>query len=374
MLGARILDGDRQVQSDLFIEAGRFSTGHQQGHAIDAEGLIALPGLIDLQVNGGWGHDFTDEPDSIWEVGEHLPAHGVTSFLPTMVSAPYEVAHAVIEVISRGPPEGYRGARTLGLHIEGPWISPDWSGAHDRDNLALPDPHVADAWAESGVVAMVTIAPELPGAYETARILADRGVVVTAGHTGATYEEAMAAFAGPWSAATHLYNQMSPLHHRDPGVVGAVLDSGVPAGLIADGLHCHPAAARLALELLGPGRLLLVSDSMAATGRGPGRHRLGDETIEVGDDGPRTSNGRLAGSTLTLDAAVRNLSAWLGSDLGRAAPCATSGPAMLLGQADLGTLQTGSPADVALVDGDLEVAATLVDGAMVYRREPAQEG
>lgn len=369
VVGAEAIDEHGRAARDLYFRDGRFSADHRDGDAIDATGLVAVPGFIDLQVNGGWGHDFTNDPDSIWSVGERLLGHGVTSFLPTIVSAPYEVAEAAIDVVSRGPPAGYGGARVLGLHIEGPWISPDWAGAHDREELVLPDTGVAVDWVRSGVVAMVTIAPELPGAYETARRLAQGGVVVSAGHTGATYDEAMAAFAGPWGSATHLYNQMSPLHHRDPGVVGAVLDVGVPAGLIADGLHCHPAAARLALERLGPGSLFLVSDAMAATGQDAGLYRLGDATVEVGDEGPRTADGRLAGSVLTLDRAVSNLGAWLESSLQRVIPCATSAPAGLLGREDLGTLATGSTGDLVLLSSELAVVATFVDGVLVHHAQ-----
>jgi N-acetylglucosamine-6-phosphate deacetylase len=287
-------------------------------------------GFIDIQINGGWGHDFTANPSSIWEVGRHLPETGVTAFLPTIVSAPYEFVDAAIEVMRGGPPEGYDGADPLGLHIEGPWISPEWKGAHNPDHLRLPDPDVARRWAKSGVVKMLTIAPELDGAFETAGILSDAAVTVSAGHSGADFETASRALDGPWSTVTHLFNQMSPFHHRSPGLVGAALLSNRPCGVIVDGIHVDPAAVRLAWELLGPERFVLVTDAMQATGLGEGIYILGDREVFVGPEGPRIGRSILAGSTLTMDQAVANLHGWTTATVDQARSCASINPARLL--------------------------------------------
>ncbi len=288
-------------------------------------------GFVDLQVNGGWGHDFTADPTSIWEVGRRLPATGVTAFLPTLVSTPYEVADAAIAVLQNGPPAGYVGADPVGLHIEGPWISPDWRGAHNLQHLRLPDPEVAKRWAESGVVRIVTMAPELEGAFSVAESLATEGVIVSAGHSGAGYEVGAEALSGPWSLVTHLFNQMTPFHHRSPGLVGAALMSNRPCGLIVDGLHSDPAAVRLAWTQLGPDRLVLVTDAMAAMGLAPGRYRLGDQDVDVGPEGPRIGPDTLAGSTLTLDRAVSNLIEWTDATTDQAVAAATTVPAGVLG-------------------------------------------
>lgn len=357
-------DGPRSVV--LSIAAGRIS-GVEPRRSGDASGGILIAGLVDLQVNGGWGHDFTSDPTAIWEVGERLVEHGVTSFLPTIVSSPYEVIDDAVGVLRAGPPDGYAGARVLGLHIEGPWLSPQSYGAHDPEHLTLPSPEVAERWVESGVVAMVTMAPELPGARETARILSDGVVTVAMGHTGATYSEALDAFGGGWTAVTHLYNQMTPFHHREPGVVGAVFDARPFTGLIADGLHCHPAAARLAWKHLGPDRLVLVSDAMAATGLGEGTHRLGSLEVEVSGNGPRTQEGRLAGSLLTLDQALRNLVGWVDAALHEVVPCVTSNPAHAVRRADVGGLGEGQLADLVLLDPDLQILSTYVGGECVFR-------
>jgi N-acetylglucosamine-6-phosphate deacetylase len=292
-----------------------------------------MTGLIDIQINGGWGHDFTTDPETIWDVGRHLPQTGVDSFLATIVSAPYETVSAAIDIIHAGPPEGYDGARVIGLHIEGPWIAPEWKGAHNPAHLRGPDAGIARQWAESGVVRMVTMAPELDHAFEVAGILADSGVVVSAGHSGADFETATRALDGQWTAVTHLFNQMSPFHHRSPGLVGAALLSERPCGVIVDGIHADPAAVRLAWNHLGPDRFILITDAMQATGLGEGIYILGDREVFVGADGPRIGRAILAGSTLTMDQAVSNLQEWTTASPEQARACASANPARLLGMA-----------------------------------------
>lgn len=290
----------------------------------------APSGFTDLQVNGGWGHDFTADPASIWEVGRRLPETGVSAFLPTIVSAPYEVADAAIDVLRAGPPDGYAGADPIGLHIEGPWISPDWKGAHNFHHLRLPDPGVARRWADSGVVRVVTLAPELDQAFAVAAELEAGGVVVSAGHSGSDFDTASRALSGPWSAVTHLFNQMTPFHHRAPGLVGAALLSDRPCGVIVDGIHSDPAAVRFAWEVLGPDRFFLVTDGMQATGLRHGRYRLGDQDVDVGPEGPRVWPDILAGSTLTMDRAVANLIDWTAATPDEAMDCASRRPAALI--------------------------------------------
>ena len=370
LTGGEVLTANGLVETDLTAGSDGLAFGVVEGAAtLDVTGMTVVPGLIDIQVNGAFGHDFTDDPESIWEVGARLPETGVTSFLPTIVTSPYEVAEHMIEVLRAGPPPGYLGADVLGLHIEGPWISPDWNGAHDPSLLLPPDPGRAASWADSGVVRMVTIAPELEGAAEAASVLARAGVVVSAGHTGADYETASSALIGDWGSVTHLFNQMAPFQHREPGMVGAALQSMRPCGLIADGIHSHPAVVRLAWRVLGPERLILVTDAMAAMGLGPGTYLLGGQTTTVDENGPRTAEGRLAGSVLTMLDAVANLSEWAEIPFAEAVPCATSTPAALLGLEDRGRIETRLRADVTVLDQTQRVFLTLVDGQIAYRRE-----
>ena len=332
-------------------------------------GKILAAGFVDLQVNGGWGHDFTDDPSSIWDVGRHLPATGVTTFLPTIVSAPYDVVDKAIEVLREGPPAGYLGADPIGLHVEGPWISPEWKGAHNPDHLVLPDPEVAQRWVDSGMVRMVTIAPELDLASDVAGILAHGGVVVSAGHSGTDFETGAEALQGPWGAVTHLYNQMSPFHHRSPGLVGAALLSDRVCGLIVDGIHSAPAAVRLAWDRLGPDRFALVTDGMQATGLGEGIYVLGDREVVVGSDGPRISRTILAGSTLTMDRAVANLVAWTSATADEALASASLVASRLIGLVDRGSLGAGMRDDRVVLDSELRVVETVVNGEVAHRAE-----
>jgi N-acetylglucosamine-6-phosphate deacetylase len=370
--GGKALTPDGLVQTDVTAAEGRLVLGAVDGsRVIDVTGTTIIPGLIDIQTNGGWGHDFTGDPESVWEVGRRLPETGVTSFVPTFVTSPYDMTERAIEVLKAGPPPGYVGAEVLGAHIEGPWISSDWRGAHNPDHLALPDVVRAEQWAASGVVRLVTIAPELEGAEQVAAKLDAAGVVVAAGHTGATYEIALAALQGSWGAVTHLFNQMSQFGHREPGMVGAALTSTKPCGVIVDGLHSHPGALRLAWQLLGPDRLILVTDAMSATGLGAGTYLLGDREVIVGDNGPRTVEGKLAGSTLTMERAVANLAAWTGATFTQAVRCATLTPATLLKVTDRGAIRTGRKADITVLDEDLQVVMTVASGMLAYEREAA---
>ncbi|MEX1126101.1 MAG: N-acetylglucosamine-6-phosphate deacetylase [Acidimicrobiia bacterium] len=367
--GGKALTPDGLVETDVTTVEGRLVLGAVDGsRVIDVTGTTIIPGLIDIQTNGGWGHDFTSDPESIWDVGRRLPETGVTSFAPTFVTSPYEVIDRAIEVVKAGPPPGYVGAEVLGAHIEGPWISSEWRGAHNPAYLRPPDVGKAGEWAESGVVRMVTIAPELEGAEETAARFDAAGVVVAAGHTGADYEQATAALQGAWSAVTHLFNQMSQFQHREPGMVGAALTSTRPCGLIVDGLHSHSGTVQLAWQLLGPDRMILITDAMQATGLGYGTYLLGDREVTVGGDGPRTTEGKLAGSTLTMVRAVANLTAWTDATFAQAVRCATLTPATLMKATDRGVIRTGRRADLTVLDQDLSVVLTLASGMLAYER------
>lgn len=365
--GGQLLTEGGWKRDDLSVDSGIITdAASATSTLIDAEDLIVSPGFIDIQINGAFGYDFTQDPTTIWQVGERLPELGVTSFLPTVVTSPGEITDLAIDVVTNRRPDSYRGARVVGLHFEGPWISPEMFGAHNRDHIVTPDPSVAERWAASGVVRMVTLAPERPGANEVTAILNSGGVLVSAGHTAADYETAHAAFGQGISMATHLFNQMTPLGHREPGVVGAALIAAGHCLLIVDGLHIADGALEVAWRLLEPDRLILVTDAMAALGLGPGTYPLGDGPITVGDNGPRTADGRLAGSVVTLAEAVRRLAAATSADLGAALRCATVNPARAVGLGDRGKLTAGNKADITLLDDDLNVVATIIGGEKVF--------
>lgn len=340
---------------DLVVEQGRITSIEHVPGAEDA-GLLLAPGFVDLQCNGGVGIDLVSEPARLWELAGDLPRTGVTSFLPTLVSCPDDVVEEVTGVLAAGPPAGWVGARPLGLHLEGPYLSRP--GAHRPEELRRPV-------AGHDHVVLVTLAPELPGALELVEELSEVGIVVAIGHTGASAEQALAAVGAGARMVTHLFNAMTPMHHRDPGVVGVALaDRRLAFGVIVDGVHVHPVAVAAAWR---PGRTVLVTDATAARGARPGPFRLGG--IEAVWDGTavRTTDGTLAGSALAMDQAVRNLVEYTGCSAAEALAAATATPAAVIGRR--AELVPGADADFVLLDADLRVAVTVVAGEVAHDRD-----
>lgn len=293
-----------------------------------------LDGLIDLQVNGAGGHDLTSDPESLWAVGTVLRRFGIDAFLPTLVSPSWVVVDRARAAWTAGAPAGYAGATPLGWHVEGPFIAPSRAGAHDPASLRAPDARIVTDWAPGSGIRMVTLAPELPAALEVAAALVSHGVVVSAGHSAATYEQAAAGFDAGIRSVTHLFNAMAPLDHREPGLAGAALaDERVTICLIPDGLHVHPAMVGIVRRTVGADRLAVVSDTIAALGMAPGQYRLANRDVAYDGASARLAGGGLAGSVIALDAAVRNLAAFAGVALADAALAATAVPARLLGLA-----------------------------------------
>ena len=295
-----------------------------------------------------------------------LPAHGVTSFVPTVVTSGAEARQQMLDTIAAGPPPGYMGAQVLGTHFEGPFISPQASGAHDRAHLRLPADANVDVsmWSRDAGVRMVTLAPELPGALDLARQLVERGVVVSAGHSEASFEQGRAGIEAGIRYATHVLNAMPELGHREPGLAGAVLsDPRVTVGLIPDGIHVHPAVAGLICSAVGLHRLSVVTDATAGLGMEPGRYSLGGREVEVDGTSVRlVDDGRLAGSALTADQAIRGIVAMTGWTPLEAVRSITSVPAKLLGLEDRGEIRVGARADFTLFTNDLQVIATYIGG------------
>jgi N-acetylglucosamine-6-phosphate deacetylase len=351
---------------DVHFRDGRIVPEAVDGHVLDATGLTVSPGFVDIQINGGFGHDFTQDPTTIWAVGERLPELGVTSFIPTIVTSPAEVTDLALEVATNRKPRDYQGADVLGLHFEGPWIAPEMHGAHNPDHIVDPDVESARHWGETGVVRIVTLAPERPGASEVIATLRHAGVAVSVGHTAAEFATARSAYREGATLATHLFNQMSPLDHRDPGAAAAALLDAASCLLIADGLHLADGIVELAWRLLGPGRTILATDAMAALGLGPGTYPLGDGPITVGEDGPRTADGRLAGSVVTLAEALANLKRITDAALPDVLRTVSSNPTRAVGGRDRGSLGPGTRADFTLLDENLRPTRTILGGEVVY--------
>jgi N-acetylglucosamine-6-phosphate deacetylase len=308
----------------------------------------------------------------MWDVGAALVRYGVTGYLPTIVSSPETTIDRALAALAARPP-GYQGAEPLGLHLEGPLLNPARRGAHAMTRLRTPDAAVVDRWTRTAGVALVTLAPELPGAVELIGRLVNAGVVVAAGHTEASTQQMVTAVDAGLRYVTHLFNAMAPLVHREPGPVGvALVDDRLTVGLIADGIHVHPLAVTLAWRALGPERCSLVTDAVAPLGRPHGRYLLGDVEVHATSDGVRLADGTLAGSDLSLDRAVQNLVAFTGCESHEALATVTSTPARLLGLSGKGVVAAGHDADLVLLRPDLTVAATLVAGRLVHdAREPA---
>ena len=328
-------------------------------------GELIAPGFIDLQVNGFGSHDAAAGPDAIGAISRLLPAYGVTAFLPTAISRPLDEARAFVDATRHAPSPG---ARVLGAHLEGPFLSPSFRGAHEARSLVNPTP----ARVEEVLAAqprMVTLAPELPGALEAIASLYRAGVVVAAGHTGADYEQGLGAIEAGVRFGTHLYNAMREFHHRRPGLVAALLmDPRVTVGIIADGEHLHDATCEQVLQLKAPGHVALTTDQTAAAGAPAGRYRLGGRDVVSDGRAVRLEDGTLAGSAATMDELVRRMAQLPGMSLERAVTMASTSPASVLGETDIGELRAGSRADIVILDGEHRVRLTMVGGRVVFER------
>ena len=332
-------------------------------------GRVAAPGFVDLQVNGFDGVDvMTADADGLRHVSRALAAHGVTAWLPTLITGPPETTERALATLAvmvgedrSAPPEG---ARVLGVHLEGPFLSPERLGTHPAEHRHDPEVALLDLWRSLGPVVKVTLAPERPGALDLVRALVADGVVVSLGHSDATAAEAHAGFDAGARAVTHLFNAMSPLHHRAPGLPGAALSRpDVIVQLVVDGHHLADDVVRLAWAA-ARGRTVLVTDATAASGRADGDYALAGVELRVRGGAVRNPAGDLAGSALTLDRAVAN-ACTLGLDLAEVLTAATETPARLLGRADLGSLTPGARADVVVLDQHLAVTDVLIDGRPV---------
>ncbi|MET0890380.1 N-acetylglucosamine-6-phosphate deacetylase [Stenotrophomonas sp. SAM-B] len=370
---ARILAGD-DFRDDLavVIESGRITALvsdaapmlGQADEQVDLGGGWLLPGFIDAQVNGGGGVLFNNSPDvaTLRTLAQAHRRFGTTGLLPTLISDDVQVMRAAIAATRQAISEGVPGV--LGIHLEGPYIAPARKGTHDANKFRVPDAaEIALAASLDNGVTLLTLAPErVP--LESIRALVERGVVVAAGHTAASYEEARAGLEAGIRGFTHLYNAMSPLTGREPGAVGAALeDRDSWVGIIADGVHVHPASLRVALATKPRGKVMLVTDAMPPVGAEDPRYELYGEVITAVDGVVRNAAGSLAGSALDMATAVRNSVQLLGVSLAEAARMASTYPAQFLNLDDrYGHIAEGHHADLVLLDDALQVRSTWIAG------------
>jgi N-acetylglucosamine-6-phosphate deacetylase len=354
---AALVEGER-VPGDVAVEDGAVT---EVGLSPPGRSGLAVPGYVDLHVNGYAGVDFLSADESGYlRAAEALTATGVVAFQPTFVSSAPDAARAAIATVAAL--DAGAAAEVVGVHLEGPFLSPRWAGAHDPRHLLAPDRAAAERLLGSGPVTMVTLAPELPGALELVEWLAGRGVTVSCGHSDADAKTAAAAFDHGARGITHIYNAHRRWRPREPGLAGvALVRPRVAVQAIVDNVHLAPETALAAFRTAGE-RFCLVTDAVEAAGLGDGDYRLGDRAVRVADGEVRLEDGTLAGSVLSMAEAVRNLVA-AGAPVEGAAHAASTGPARLIGRADLGVLRPGSPAHITVLDEGLEVVRTIFGGA-----------
>lgn len=361
----------------LVVEDGRIaeistrSAKEVAGNAavVDFGEATLAPGFLDIHIHGGAGLDLMRaSPSDLPRLGKFLAAHGVTAYFPTTVAAPLDATCMALErladAIEATVPDGDPAARPLGIHLEGPFLSHKRRGVHPPENLVEPTIAVFDRlWqAARGLVRVLTIAPELPGAMEVIGEAARRKVCVSIGHSDADMPVAKAAVKAGARHATHTFNAMRPLDHREPGIIGEVLsDDGITADMIVDGIHVDPAVVELFLKAKGPERAVLITDAISATGMPDGRYQLGPIEVDV-KDGKCTSGGSLAGSVLTMDRAVRNVTKFSRWSLRDAVRAATLNPARAVDLGHYGVLAAGAEADFTVLSPEGDVIKTIVHG------------
>ncbi|MEU4829820.1 N-acetylglucosamine-6-phosphate deacetylase [Streptosporangium sp. NPDC023615] len=370
LAGARVVTPDGVHEGWLTIEDGRIThvgQGGAPGPGLDLAGRYVVPGFVDIHNHGGAGGSFpSGDPAQARLVADLHALHGTTTLVASLVTATLDDLASAASALAGLCEDGL----LAGIHFEGPYISSARCGAHDPALLREPSPREL-TWllkAGRGHVRMVTLAAELPGALDTVREAVANGVIAALGHSDASYEQTIAGIDAGGSVATHLYNAMPPLHHRDPGPIAALLqDERVTVELINDGVHLHPAMTRLAFTTAGPARTALITDAMAAAGMGDGVYGLGPMSVNVVNGVARLAEGgAIAGSTLTMDVAFRRAVREVGLSLNEAAEISSLTPARVLGLDDrLGSVAVGKQADLVVLSGDLEVSGVMRRGSWI---------
>jgi len=360
------------IEGDMIKEVVSWEKIPRNKDVLNYTDSIAAPGFIDIHTHGYGGHDATSgEEKDLIDFAESILRHGVTSFLPTTVTASQDVLLGGSAMLRNAMEKNEKGAEILGLHLEGPYVGKGREAGVQNIEFAR-NPNVSEleelVKASKGNIRRVTLAPELPGAIEYTRRAKELGIVVAAGHTNATFEEAIAGFDAGITICNHLFNGMRLFHHREPGIIGACLvRKDTYAEIIADMIHLHPVAINVAIKAKGPKKIILITDAAPQTGLLDGEYELGGiETIVKDGISRIKATGRLASSTLTMDNAIKNMVTKLNLNLKNAIRMATLNPADALNLSDRGRLVPGCVANVTVLDSKFKVLATIVKGKMLY--------
>lgn len=371
-----VLENDTIKDAHVYVENGRIQTIEQQpvetinGRQVDGKGGWLLPGMIDLHVHGGYGFDFMDgNHEAIQKITHFHATQGTTAMLATTITAGGAAIEKAIEAAYTYQP-AMPSARLIGMHLEGPFISSKFPGAQNPKYIVPPQLDWLKRWEQMhpSFIKIVTLAPETEGALSVIKWLVKQGIVASAGHTDASYQQMEDATACGLDHAVHSFNAMRGLHHREPGTAGAVLEmDSIHAELIADGLHVHPGAIRLLTKAKPQDKLILITDAMSAAGLGDGDYYLGELDVQVINGEARLrGDGNLAGSTLTMIQALRNMKDFTHLELPVLCQYASLNPAKRLGiDHETGSIATGKRADLVLVDANFEIEQTWVGGEAV---------
>lgn len=380
---ALVLDREKGFETrDLLIDSGKIirigkeiEVLEKDCEVLDAEGFYVVPGFIDIHMHGAAGIDIMKaDPDQLTELSLFLASKGVTSFLATVMTDSRDNIEYALENIRISMERGLMGAKIAGINMEGPFINPKYRGAHPLEHILKPDAGIINGFIrKSGNnIRLMTVAPELDGIEEIIRELEKETIVFCAGHSGIDFDGAKDAFKNSFRHVTHLFNAMTGIHHREPGLAGAALDSdGVTVEIIPDLIHVHGAVIQMIVKCKTPDRVVLITDSISAAGMGDGKLQFAGGSITVKDGAAVFDNGVLAGSTLTMIDGIRNMVKELGFRLEDAIKMASENPAKRINVFDRkGSLAEGKDADIAILDKKLNVCRTIIEGVTVYPTFP----
>ena len=356
----KVLLMDEKIRG--IVDKSAFEEKHAE-EVIDVNGNYISPGFIDIHLHGSGGCDTMDGTiDALKTISNVIMNHGTTGFLPTTMTMDISSIYTALDTVRNALGTDWQGAKILGVHLEGPFINKDFKGAQREDYIIKPEYEAIKDYLD--IIKIITIAPEIKGSLAFIKAVKDNSsAAISMGHSAATYEEAMEAIEAGLSHCTHIFNAMTPLHHRNPGVVGAAFNSCISCELIADKIHVHPQLFQLLLTIKGDDKLILITDAIRASCMKDGYYQLGGQEVHVREGKAQLSNGSLAGSVLTLNKALKNFVEATGAPLYQVIKLATINPARVIGIDSLkGSIEIGKDADIIVFDEEINIVNVFIEG------------